>query len=95
LTADQAAVTGFPQKLSLAEIELAPDMFRLDLPADVESGLPPRRADPDARSWPEGTVPYDGAWPADRVDVFRWLAHESPASVEAGVHEKAKKEDVR
>jgi hypothetical protein len=28
----------------------------------------------------EGTMPCDGAWPADRVDVFRrWLADGTPA----------------
>jgi hypothetical protein len=28
----------------------------------------------------EGTMPCDGAWPADRVDVFRrWLAQGTPA----------------
>jgi len=27
----------------------------------------------------EGTMPCDGAWPADRVDVFRrWLAQGTP-----------------
>lgn len=28
----------------------------------------------------EGTMPCDGAWPADRVDLFRrWLAQGTPA----------------
>lgn len=28
----------------------------------------------------KGTMPCDGAWPADRVDVFRrWLAQGTPA----------------
>jgi hypothetical protein len=41
-------------------------------------------------------MPCDGAWPADRVDVFRrWLAQGAPGSAEAGVHENAKKEDVK
>jgi hypothetical protein len=28
----------------------------------------------------DGSMPCDGAWPADRVDVFRrWLEHGTPA----------------